>query len=525
VTYKVFLVEDEVAAREGIRDHFDWKSAGFELCGEAADGEIALPLIEDTQPDVLITDIKMPFMDGLQLSKIIREHMPWVKIIILSGYNEFTYAQTAVKLGVTEYLLKPVNGPDLEQGLRKVGALLDQEKNEREYLKLLRDQVNDNLPLLREKFLLRLALGGESSLSAIEQSEQLGLDLISKCYLVILIKLQPVDGRLLDYPTSQRVEKLVAGLVGANPDVLLTRKDMEELLLILKGDETEQIVQDGAYLADLIRVEMEKAAGCRLIVAAGTPQQRLGDLHTSYAEASARVNDSTEALDGVELQKLDQAALKQFLETGVSADFDAFFERSIRPLGEAVLRSQMLKHYVLIDLLLSAAQVVSDLGGNVDQILPEIHHGDAYLAGIQTIDQMREVTRRVLTAALAFRESQVFNDRAMLIHQAKTYINRRYSDSGLSLNEVAEQVNFSPNHFSAVFSAETGVTFRDYLTGMRIEQAKKLLRTTRLKCAEVAYQCGYNDPHYFSIIFRKNTGLTPQQFRDASRKEKNRVQS
>jgi two-component system response regulator YesN len=101
--YKVFLVEDEIVAREGIRDNVDWKSAGFEFCGEAPDGEIALPLIETARPDVLITDIKMPFMDGLQLCRVIRERMPWVKIIILSGHDEFDYAQAAVKLGVTEY--------------------------------------------------------------------------------------------------------------------------------------------------------------------------------------------------------------------------------------------------------------------------------------------------------------------------------------------------------------------------------------------------------------------------------------
>ena len=100
--YKVFLVEDEIVTREGIRDNVDWRAAGFEFCGEAPDGELALPLIEESKPDVLITDIKMPFMDGLQLSKIVREHMPWVKIIILSGHNEFEYAQSAVKLGVTE---------------------------------------------------------------------------------------------------------------------------------------------------------------------------------------------------------------------------------------------------------------------------------------------------------------------------------------------------------------------------------------------------------------------------------------
>src|SRR5215471_21790291 len=106
--HKIFLVEDEVITRQGIRDNVNWRACGFEFCGEAADGEMALPLLRATHPDVLITDIKMPFMDGLQLSKIVRERMPWIKIIILSGHDEFEYAQKAIKLGITEYLLKPV---------------------------------------------------------------------------------------------------------------------------------------------------------------------------------------------------------------------------------------------------------------------------------------------------------------------------------------------------------------------------------------------------------------------------------
>jgi two-component system response regulator YesN len=153
LAYKVFLVEDEITTREGIRDNVDWRASGFELCGEASDGEIALSQIEATQPDVLITDIKMPFMDGLQLCKIIREHMSWMKIIIISGYNEFAYAQQAIQLGVTEYLLKPVSVQDLQAVLAKVAVALDQEKSERAYLKRLRSQVEDNLVLLREKFL------------------------------------------------------------------------------------------------------------------------------------------------------------------------------------------------------------------------------------------------------------------------------------------------------------------------------------------------------------------------------------
>ncbi len=120
--HKVFLVEDEIVAREGIRDNVDWHAVGFEFCGEAPDGELALPLIEATLPDVVITDIKMPFMDGLQLSRLVKERFPGTKIIILSGHDEFQYAQEAIKLGVTEYLLKPISVRELHDLFRRVAA-------------------------------------------------------------------------------------------------------------------------------------------------------------------------------------------------------------------------------------------------------------------------------------------------------------------------------------------------------------------------------------------------------------------
>src|SRR6185436_1385227 len=143
MAYKVFLVEDEIVAREGIRHNVDWQTNGFEFCGEATDGEMALPLLRTVQPDVLITDIKMPFMDGLQLCKIMRERMPWIKIIILSGHDEFEYAQQAIKLGVTDYLLKPITVQNLQTALRKLTVQLDQEKEQHDNLKRLKEQVEE----------------------------------------------------------------------------------------------------------------------------------------------------------------------------------------------------------------------------------------------------------------------------------------------------------------------------------------------------------------------------------------------
>jgi len=520
VAYKVFLVEDEITTREGIRDNVDWKSAGFEFCGEAPDGEIALPLIEATQPDLLITDIKMPFMDGLQLCKIIREHLPWTKIIIISGYDDFSYAQSAIKLGVTEYLLKPIGVQEMQQVLTKIASALDQEKSDRAYMKQLRSQVEDNLSLLKEKFLLRLVSGGESSISAIEQSQQMGINLVSRFYQVVLIKISnAANAKPFDYISSQQVEKWILEPISANQDILFFKKDIDEFVLIFKGNNLEELEQESAFLADLIQKDVESKAAYRLVIGIGGAQQRLGDLHRSYSEALVKVRAESENYDISEMQTLERAAVINYLEKGNAENFDSFFDAYFRPLGEAALRSDLLKHYIIIDTIFTAAQYISEMGGDVDQLIPEIHRGIEFLDTVKTLNEIRTETKKPLIAALAYRDSQLNNDRATSINQAKTYINSHFSDSNLSLNEVAAQVNFSPNHFSAVFASETGENFRDYLSRIRVEQAKKLLRITNLKCAEVALRCGYNDPHYFSIIFRKNTGLPPQKFRALAKKK------
>ena len=166
--YKVFFVEDEIVTREGIRDNVDWKAHGFEFCGEAPDGELALPLLQTVQPDVLITDIKMPFMDGLQLSQIVRDRLPATKIVILSGHDEFEYAQKAINLGVSEYLLKPVSVHDLHNVLEKLASELNRERGEQQALQKLRDQVEESRAALRERFLLKLVTGAAESAATIE---------------------------------------------------------------------------------------------------------------------------------------------------------------------------------------------------------------------------------------------------------------------------------------------------------------------------------------------------------------------
>jgi len=522
VAYKVFFVEDEIAIREGIRDAVDWKACGFEFCGEAPDGEIALPLLEAVRPDVLITDIRMPFMDGLQLSQVVRERLPATRIIILSGHDEFEYAQRAIKLGVFEYFLKPVSVQDLHQVLQKVAAELDRERVEQRALQDLRDQVEENRTALKERFLLRLVTGETAPAEAIEKSRLLGIDLVARGYLVVAIRIEPSDRSApLDLHLLRRAQHLAAALVENNPDAFLLRKDLHELVLLQKGSSPENLLEERDLLLDRMRKTVN-GARCELFAGSGAPQRRITEICHSFLEA---VDSLEEAVRGrksagaagdaheASLMSVDRSAVDDYLRSGTVDGFDDFFDAFIRPLGETALRSPVAKSYIFTDVVLGAARFVDELGGEVDEVVPELGSIETLLGGIATLEQLRERVRSILAAALSFRTQVVTHQYAGVVRQAQEYMESRYSDPDLSLGDVAGQANLSACHFSAVFSQEMGKTFKECLTEIRIKRAKELLRTTTLKVFEICDEVGYKDPHYFSYVFHKNTGLTPVEYR------------
>lgn len=530
--YKVFLVEDEYIARSGIRDSVNWKSVGFEFSGEAPDGEIALSMIDACQPDVLITDIKMPHMDGLQLCRIVRERLPWLKIIILTGYDEFEYAQKAVALGVTEYLLKPVGVQELQTVLQKMAEKLAQERAQEDDFKKLRDQVKNNLPLLREKFLLNMVVGAISSSSeAIEKSQALNLNIIAPWYQVVVVKIALYNRKeRFDYDEFQKVEHIVSQAAENNPDIFLLKKDLQELILIMKGENAERLAQEGYFLTGLMQNKITALTGCVPIIGLGSVQSRIGAIHHSFLDALNRIDNRLrgimpdETIAGVnkmELLKLDRTAVEKFLRSGSYEAVDAFFDTYIEPLGETALSSGIIRNYLLMDIMLITAGFVKELGGESEQIAG-IAPEELMVAGY-TLKQVKEQAQKILKSAIALRDDLANRQPTALIFEAQTYIQHHYADPAISLNQVAAHVNRSPSHFSTLFSRSTGVDFRDYLTGIRLKKAQELLSTTMLKASEISRQIGYKDPHYFSSIFKKNTGLSPYQFRAQTRAKQKKL--
>ena len=521
MSYKVFFVEDEIITREGIRDNVDWRASGFEFCGEATDGEMALPLLRTSQPDVLITDIKMPFMDGLQLSKIVRERMPWVKIIILSGHDEFEYAQKAIGLGVTDYLLKPVTVQKLQTVLHKLNVQLDQEKIEKEHLKELQEQMQDHREMLCERLLFKLLVGAVSPMQAVEKGQTLGLDLIARHYLVVILKLELGDRtEQYDHDEYQQVQRTLTEVAQKNPDVLVLKRDWGDMIFIMKGNTREYLEEERDLLLEEIRQEVAKTR-YQVTIGVGASKERIADIRQSFVDAlvhlqypvDGRGGGLNQSFERRELLKLDKTAVENYLRCGAKDEFDHFFNVYLQPLSETALKSTLIKNYVFVDLILATAKLVHELGGEIDNVMPELNSIETVLANVNSVEQLRNEAHKIISIGLAYRDRHPNSQHTHLIRQAKEYIEHHYADTELSLNALAARANLSASHFSAVFSQETHQTFKEYLTEIRMNKAKELLRMTALRSAEIAYQVGYNDPHYFSSVFKKNTGLSPIEFR------------
>jgi two-component system response regulator YesN len=291
----------------------------------------------------------------------------------------------------------------------------------------------------------------------------------------------------------------------------------------MKANTLEYLEEERDILLAQIKQEIEKTR-YQLTIASGAPKERLSDIYQSFIEALASIqnqadrnrNDPNQAFYSAELLKVDSAVIDNYLRCGAKDGFDEFFDGFIRPVAEMALKSHLIKDYIFMDVFLAAAKLVNELGGDIEQELPAFASIETILENTQDIATLREEAQKILFSALEYRDGKSGSQHTAMIHQAKAFIERHYADPELSLNQVAGSVNLSASYFSVVFSQETCQTFKEYLTALRISKAKALLRSTALRTAEIAYQVGYNDPHYFSAAFKKETGLSPTEFRQQS---------
>ncbi len=275
---KVFLVDDEIVIREGIRESFPWEETSYTLVGEAPDGEMALPMIRDTNPDIVITDIRMPFMDGIEFCRVLRSQMPWIGIIILSGYDEFEYARQAIALGVKEYLLKPIYSEELRQVLDKVSVQIEEERKTREHAESLRSRMNTDGRFLKEKLIGSLfsedAMEEDAS-NALMQLRAMGSPVTASCYAVVDAAFDPLE----------QGQDAAATLAEGSGGIVHTSGSRTGTRLLVLGD-TPADTEERAYAFTSSLVSELERIGCRQIKAGiGEIVEKPGDILHSFKTA------------------------------------------------------------------------------------------------------------------------------------------------------------------------------------------------------------------------------------------------
>lgn len=535
---KIFLVEDEVVVREGIRNTLNWEENDFQFCGEASDGELAYPLIQKYKPDIVITDIRMPFMDGLELSRLIKKEMPWIKIIILSGYGEFEYAKEAINIGVTEYLLKPINGTELMNSLLKVKEKILKEKaNIERFKKEMKEYEEDE----KRRLFYDLVNNTHALSSILNRANELNLELSAIVYNIILFTIN--HNRKYYYETLDvnAINQKIKNLLEANDDIIKFNLFMDGMALLLKGNSLEDLQKKQEYYTYRLKEIVDNHEGISYFGGIGVPVKRLGELSRSYHEASRALSyryiweenlilDSsaisetreflrrTNRLNMDNIVKLDKRKVEIFLKSGNKEDVSNFVEEYLQFIGNENRDSILFKQYVVIDMYSIVASFCEEIGIEDYELEKPLHNDNQFNLLISNFNNTKDYIKRIFEKAIELRDritTKQYND---IVGKAKIYIQENFCNEDLSLNQVSSSVFVSPSHFSSVFSQKTGQTFIKYLTDLRMNKAKELLKFTDMKTSEIGYAVGYKDPHYFSYLFKKTFNCSPKQYRNNIKK-------
>lgn len=518
MSYSVFVAEDEPRVRDGLREHLE-RTGQYQLCGEAADGEMALPAILELKPDIVITDVKMPFMDGLALAGAVKRALPRTKVLIISGYDEFEFAKQAISIGVDEYLLKPVTAQALLEALGKIGAQIEEERNALSRSGHEQHRERQEMLRLRDGFFDELLSGALDAPAALRQAERFGLTLPAKCYLVAEMELHYEHA----VPEAAlRLRPLADALLEGRGDLLWCLRGSDRAVLIAKGDAPEAL-ENTLYEAVLVvRDELARVLQVGSATFIGVPVQRIAAIHASYNEAHALLRRFPPLPEGSVISYEDYARdylqylaasaeepLARRLRYAAMADVEPILDTAFGNAGEVA--SSLHAYSRFSEMLLAVARIVNETDGSAMELFPELT--DPNLLRLDA-RQARERAKGMLLRFLSWRQGAAgalkYGD---ALARAKEYIQEHYANSDISLNTVAAYIGFSPNHFSTIFSQNTGETFIAFLTRTRLEHARQLLLTTALPSAEVAVQTGYGDTNYFRFLFKKAYGMSPREFR------------
>ncbi len=525
--YTVLLVDDEEEVIQVIMKKLDWEQLGFSIVGYACNGVKAFEMVEDYQPDVVMTDIKMPYMNGMQLSHRIKTQYPDTKILIFTGFDEFEYAKEAVHLEVEEYILKPVNSLELSKVFTQLKSKLDLEISEKRNVEILQKYYLESLPLLQANFYSMLMEGRirEEELPKFLADYQLSFQGPFFCCLVVHTSVSQVPEGMNPVLLTISVRKQAEEHLGTKWQAKAFPY-LENIVLIAQlGSESEiiELTDDCDRFCKYAR----HIIGAVVTVGIGQVCGSVAGLSGSYA--SARTAVSYRVLYGAsrainmkenvpqEVSKpgqTDDARLSYLFKMIRLGSEEDIAEAVSGYLHQAAFQDRTLKQYH-VDIM----EMISALYRFAinQEIRTEVFPENMKVLYARLLDMDKAALEKWLTdTSLSFHEELLDarnRSTKSFVSKAKEYVHNNYADEMLSLDGVCQVLGVSNSYFSTIFKKKTGNSFIGYLTDYRMDQASRLLIETNDKSYMIARQVGYTDPNYFSYVFKRRFGVSPSRYR------------
>ena len=532
--YKILLVDDEILVRDAIRENIDWGKLDCELIGDCENGKQAVEFVKTHEVDIVLTDILMPYMDGMELSHFLHDNYPDVLIVIFSGFGEFEYAKKAIQYNVSEYMLKPVTAMELTKVIENMKEKLDSRKKEQRKMESLTQVSQDyhkNANVIRSKALDCLVKCTREVQVSLDELERMGITFQAASYRVAVFDIDTYSEMYqMDMDKQQESALMAFVLFNVGDEIVVQEKagvvyqeGNNRVCIIFAGNRTKEFSENIHRICHEIQKKVKEVIGLETSIGIGSWVRSPYELIYSYRLA-AKAIDYRYLLGGnllfdMEEKKTDNSIfLINDLETlteAIKSGDRRLMEETLGQIETEIKSALVEKSYACIYL----QQVIRAIGNTCQSLSEEpekiIAQREALLKAVTEQRMFSQAAALVEKYAQeVFDELQELNSssgqrQGML---AMDYIQKNYMDPGLNLNSICSYLNISTSYFSTIFKEMTGETFIEVLTRVRMEKAKELLENTTMKNYEIAEKVGFSDPHYFGISFKKITGKTPTEY-------------
>lgn len=530
---KIMIADDEENIRMGIAEGFDWQELGLEVAALASDGKEALELAFIHHPRIILLDINMPRMSGLEFMKLSKDRLPGTVFIILSGYDEFEYAQEAIQLGVSEYLLKPISPRELSEALEKAIERVREYDAQADFIQGLENNIKEFMPLMREKLVSDLLHQRYSPTDIDQRMAYTGIRFPSSKFAVFIIELE----QFLSPSGSEEANRQLSLFAVRNVcDEVLNRNHWGLSVIALDSTLEVLVSFDPASLSDLKEAHLRLASDVKnsikrylnlsVSIGIGNVYSGVHQIHYSCKEALSAVQLSAvlgkeKLVDAASMDRsLPENAIGysyekelqwgQYLRNGDERVFEVLDDLFASFESDSSDRTYGLMKITTRQLLLSASKIFSALhltldGTGYDDLYDKLH-------SFQDSGRLRQQFRIFVELCLDRINRSKSTSYRKEIEQVQRYIEERFGQD-ISLQDLSAEVYMNTNYLCTLFKSEVGETIHQYIIRIRMEKAKELLQQSDLKIFEISEKVGYNNTSHFSQAFKKYTGISPVDFK------------